>query len=258
MMSHRRKWFTTFTPFPKPISIILGNDSAIAATGTGNISTLTFDSTCWAPALLQDILYVPSLHGNLLSALHMAHCGYELCFANDECHIFDNAGGTACTGHLCGNLYLMDIQTAGSKKIHTTHSDPPPQDNDNVEYALTVHTNMRKMTLAAQHKCLGHPHTDKNDITLDDQGGTTMAHASEEHALTAPLLITSTPSITALRAPTHPTTTHTSIGTHKGGPSLAPLAARGCVRHAQATRLQRQCPGVVLWQLKLVTFRKQT
>ena len=62
----------------------------IAMTSIRSISACTFDRTCWAPALLQDVLYVTCLQGILLSVLHMAHRSYELHFAGDDCHILDN------------------------------------------------------------------------------------------------------------------------------------------------------------------------
>ena len=163
--------------------------------------------------LLQDVLYIPCLQGNLLSVLHMVHCSYKLHFAGNDCCILNNMGRTACTGHLCGNLYLMDIQVATSKKIHVAHLDPAPQDNDKVEFTLTAHTNMCKTILDVQHRCLSHPlinintnmntntnmnmnmntntstNMNKNNLTPNDQGGMTTAHPSKEHALTTSLLI---------------------------------------------------------------------
>jgi hypothetical protein len=99
----------------------------------------------------------------------------------------------ACTGHLCGNLYLTDIQVATSEKICIAHLDPAPQDNDKVEFTLTAHTNMCKTISDVRHRCLSHPLTNtkknKNNLTPDNKGGVTVAHASKEHTLTASLLI---------------------------------------------------------------------
>jgi len=255
-MSHRHEWFTTFTPLPKPISIVLGDNSTIAATGISSISALTFDGTCWAPALLQDILYVPSLHGNLLSVLHMARCGYKLRFAGNNCRILNHAGGTACTGHLHGNLYLMNIQVASSKKIHIAHLGPAPQDNDNVEYALTACTSKCEMISAIRHRCLGHSHTDtdKNNMTFNDQGGTSAAACADKG------LASIIPLLARLKHPSPHHALHTTSVDHDSkssnvrnndldviismhtGLSLTPLAARGHVGSALATRLHRQQP----------------
>ena len=180
-----------FTPLPKPISIILGNDSTIAGTSIGSISTLTFNGTCWAPALLQDVLYVLSLHRNLLSVLHMAHRSYKLHFTGNNCCILNHVGGTACTSHLRGNLYLMDTQVASSKKICVAHLGPIPQDDNNVEYALMACTSTCNIILAMWHKCPSHLHmnTDKNSTIFNNQGGTTAAvHIDKGFAPVIPLV----------------------------------------------------------------------
>jgi len=38
-------------------------------------------------SVLQDILYVPDLYGNLLSVLHLMHCSAKVCFLRENCCI---------------------------------------------------------------------------------------------------------------------------------------------------------------------------
>jgi len=188
----------------------------------------------------------------------MACYSYELCFTGNDCHILNHTGGTACTSHLHGNLYLINIQIAGSKKICATHPKSVPQDNNKVEYALTAHTCMCKTTSATQNQCPSHPHTntDKNNITFDNQGGTTAAaHTDEGFTFIVPLLA-------QLRPPSPHHALHTTSVNHGSessdacnndpdvaismhtGLSITPLAARGHVESALATWLCRQWPDV--------------
>ena len=171
--------------------------------GTSPLSVLTPASGACLPTLLTGLVgHRPYFKMSFMSrAFKAIYCQsyiwhiavYKLHFASDDCHILNNMGRTACTGHLHGNLYLMDIKVTTSEKICIAHLDPAPQDNDKVEFALIACTNTCKTILDAWHRCLGHPlmniNMNKNNLTPDDKGGVTMAHASEERALTASLLI---------------------------------------------------------------------
>ena len=59
--------------------------------------------------VLKDVLYVPSLHRNLISISRLDHDGYECHFGNGKCAIwFDNA----CVGVaiLHNELYLLSLR----------------------------------------------------------------------------------------------------------------------------------------------------
>jgi len=178
-MSPRHEWFTNFTLLPRPVKITLGDDNTITTTGIGTITTCTFNGTCWALALLQDILYIPHLHGNLLSVSHIARCGYETHFASNNCHILDHMGETACTGHLHSNLYVMNIQVASTENAHVTHLDQLSQDEETLKYTLTAHTSTLEASLATRHHCLDQPHTNgvKHKTMFNNQGDT-LLHCS--------------------------------------------------------------------------------
>ena len=70
-MTHNRSWFSHFTPLRSPIAIALGDNSTINGTGVGRVSVYVKVNNSWQRAVLQDVLYVPKLHGNLLSVTHL-------------------------------------------------------------------------------------------------------------------------------------------------------------------------------------------
>jgi len=88
MCSHRG-WFTQFTPLSKHTKVILSDDSAIPATGTGRIKVRMYANGKWVKSVLQDVLYVPDLHGNLLSVSHLARRGAEVRFLGESCHVYN-------------------------------------------------------------------------------------------------------------------------------------------------------------------------
>jgi len=72
MCSHRH-WFRQFTPLPKPIKVVLDDNSSIPATGSRQILVCMNTGNGYKSTVLQDMLYVPDLNGNLLSVSHFAH-----------------------------------------------------------------------------------------------------------------------------------------------------------------------------------------
>jgi hypothetical protein len=69
--------------------VILGDDSAIPATDTGRIKVHMFTNGKWAKTVLQDMLYIPDLHSNLLSVSHLTHHGAEVQFVDEHCHVYN-------------------------------------------------------------------------------------------------------------------------------------------------------------------------
>jgi len=61
------KWFSQFTHLSTPVNITLGDNSSIQGTGIGRITVSMKAAGQWHHAVLQDVLYIPELHGNLLS-----------------------------------------------------------------------------------------------------------------------------------------------------------------------------------------------
>ena len=110
-------WFCQFSPLPKPIKVILGNNSSIPATGQGHILVHMNTSDGHRNAILQDILYVRDLSRNLLSISHFACQGTEMHFVGEGCQILDQHKEITCIGYLQGNLYTMDIKVLTAESV---------------------------------------------------------------------------------------------------------------------------------------------
>jgi hypothetical protein len=140
MCSHRH-WFQSITPLPKPLKVVLGDDSAIAATGIGHVAVRMHNGTRWAPAILQDVLYVPHLHGNILSVSRFARRGCEIRFFGENCSILDQGKVTTCVGNLRSNLYTMNIEVIGAEVTRAARLDPfALEGEDTTEHALIART----------------------------------------------------------------------------------------------------------------------
>ena len=94
--------------------------------GQGRILVCMNTSNGHRNAVLQDVLYVPDLSGNLLSVSHFAHQGTEMHFVGKGCQILDQHKEITYISHLQGNLYTMDIKvlTAESAKLTSVPTFP--------------------------------------------------------------------------------------------------------------------------------------
>jgi hypothetical protein len=154
-------WFTQYSPLISPINIVLSDDSAIPATGVSCVPVHMCANDMWQPAVLQDILYVPALHGNLLSVLQLAHYGAEMHFKGKGCQILDQHKGLTCEGELCGNLYIMGIKAMHPVTARIAIVDEFPDEGEDLsEHTLMVCRHMSKASLDTWHCCLGHLHQD--------------------------------------------------------------------------------------------------
>lgn len=131
-MCSNRGWFTHFTHLANPVNIVLGDNSTIQGTGVGRIAVQMNAEGRWNRAVLQDVLYVPELHGNLLSVSQLARRGADVRFAKGGCQILDQKGTLTCEGNLRGNLYLMPIRVMAteSARVAIAQVSTFPADGD--------------------------------------------------------------------------------------------------------------------------------
>jgi hypothetical protein len=127
MCSHC-SWFTQFSPLSNHTKVILSDDSAILATGMGHVCIRKFARGKWISSVLQDILYVPDLHGNLLSVSHLACHGTEVRFADKHCHIYNKQKSLILKGALLNDLYIMHMKVNGPLAMKLAILDPQPND----------------------------------------------------------------------------------------------------------------------------------
>jgi len=161
-MCAHRDWFHHYSPLVNPMDVVLGDDSAIQATGVGRISVRMHAEGKSSPAVLQDVLHVPELHGNLLSVSHFAKRGSEMRFVGEGCSILDQHKQVACEGDLRGSLYVMRIATLPiSESAHIAVLDSfPAEGEDPPEAALIADNSGPKASVDIWHRRLGHLNTD--------------------------------------------------------------------------------------------------
>jgi hypothetical protein len=88
-MCAHRNWFHQYSSLSSPIDVVLGDDSSIQATSVGRISVCMSANGMSSPAILQNVLHVPELHGNLLSVSQFARHGSEIRFVSKGCSILN-------------------------------------------------------------------------------------------------------------------------------------------------------------------------
>jgi len=161
-MCAHRDWFHHYSPLVNPMDIVLGDDSAIQATGVSRISVRMHAKGKSSPAVLQDVLHVPELHGNLLSVSHFAKRSSEMRFVGEGCSILDQHKRVACEGDLCGSLYVMQITTLPiSESAHIAVLDSFPTEGEDPPEAALIADNLgSKASVNIWHRCLGHLNTD--------------------------------------------------------------------------------------------------
>jgi len=161
-MCTHSNWFHHYSPLVNPMDVILGDDSAIQATGVSCISVCMHAEGKSLPAVLQDVLHVPELHSNLLLVSHFAKCGSEMWFVREGCSILDQHKRVACKGNLRGSLYVMQITTLStSESAHITVLNSfPAKGEDPPEAMLIADNSGLKVTIDTWHRCLGHLNTD--------------------------------------------------------------------------------------------------
>ena len=161
-MCAHHNWFHHYSPLVNPMDVILSDDSAIQATGVGRISVCMHAEGKSSPAVLQDVLHMPELHGNLLSVSHFAKCSSEMQFIREGCSILNQHKRVACEGDLRRSLYVMRITTIStSESAHIVVLDSfPTEGEDPPEAVLIADNSGSKVTINTWHWRLGHLNTD--------------------------------------------------------------------------------------------------
>jgi hypothetical protein len=150
-------WFSHFTPLSRHMKVVLGNNSAIPAVGSGCLNVKMLANGKWINSILQDILYVPDLYGNLLSISHLTLCGTEVCFLSKACQVFDQCKSLILEGGLHNNLYVMNMQVTDYVTANVAQLSPQLMDtNWPLEHALTTCLTTSSAPIKLWHCRLGH------------------------------------------------------------------------------------------------------
>jgi hypothetical protein len=116
-MCSNHDWFLHFSHLPVPMNIALRDNSSIQGTGVGQIGVSMKAAGTWHHAMLQDVLYVPELHRNLLSVSQLARCSADVRFAKGGCQIYNQRGTLTCEGSLrAGTSTLCPFELSHLRK----------------------------------------------------------------------------------------------------------------------------------------------
>jgi hypothetical protein len=139
------------------MKVVLGGNSTIPAIGSGRLNVRMLANGRWINSVLQDILYVLDLYGNLLSVSHLAWRGAEVCFLSEACQVFDQRKSLILEGGLRNNLYVMNMQVMDYVTANMAQLSPHLMDtNLPLECALTTHLTTSSVPIELWHCRLGH------------------------------------------------------------------------------------------------------
>ena len=163
----KRDWFTRFTALALPINIVLGDNSAIHGTGIGRIAVQMMANGKWVRAVLQDVIYVPELHGNILSVSQLTRRGPTfgslrggVKFMTKLAHSPAKAP-SAATSTSCPSA----SKASESARVAIAHLDHFPAYDDDLpstpaDKALVAHGSSSGADALTWHRCLGHLNVD--------------------------------------------------------------------------------------------------
>lgn len=105
-LSSKKEWFSNFSEI-EPRKIYLANNHAIVAKGIGTVHVQLYVNGEKKNGTFREVLYVPELHGNLLSVDKVVACGYDVLFKRTSCIVMNRKGHTIAVATKKGNLYRL-------------------------------------------------------------------------------------------------------------------------------------------------------
>ncbi|KAJ3474092.1 hypothetical protein NLI96_g12653 [Meripilus lineatus] len=162
-MSSHRDWFQSYQCLSNPKSVRLGDAHPIPAPGIGTICLhVRLNDGTDTVVTMQDVYYIPDLHGNLLSVSHFTESGGSVNFAGNTYMLIDMTGKVSITTHKQDSLYVVNAKAVTPESAYITildHSDLVTDPST----ALVVYQakeRVSKADLATWHCHLGHINVD--------------------------------------------------------------------------------------------------
>jgi Pol polyprotein len=156
-MCLHHEWFSSFTPLTKQTMVVLGDNGSIPATGIGCIKVWLCTCTKECHFVLQDVLYVPDLHGNLLSVGQLTKNRAKVSFLDDMCTLCDLQGNILCRVKSHRNLFIMPAETVPQSTCMACLHTFPSEGDELPEQALTtLTTSISKAPISVWHRRLAH------------------------------------------------------------------------------------------------------
>lgn len=121
-----RKAFTTYKNTSQ--SVRIGDDSSLEAIGCGTVDLMVYVSGVEETLKLRNVLHVPDIAINLLSAGRLAEYG-KLVFSKSSCRLFSNSGQVLLEGLRQRQLYYVcQNDEARAMVVKSKRPEPPPVD----------------------------------------------------------------------------------------------------------------------------------
>jgi hypothetical protein len=119
-MCSSRESFVSYRLLTIHKKVHLGTGTIIYAPGIGNISLGFNLGNNTQQGLVQNVYYVPKLHGNLFSLSNLTKRHHKTVFNEYVCQIYNPVGTLTAVAHLHGNMFILDARTSAP-----TYMSPP-------------------------------------------------------------------------------------------------------------------------------------
>ena len=106
-MTAERKGFTWFEPYRKARKVYLGDRRVLRARGQGEVEVTVQTTRGPVKMTMKNVLYVPGLHWNLLSAKATTSLGNRVVFEDNESVI--HSGGKKIVCEFKKGLYVVPV-----------------------------------------------------------------------------------------------------------------------------------------------------
>jgi hypothetical protein len=118
-LSSRKERLNDYTEIP-PRNVYLADNRVIVAKGMGTVRLKLKVNGEERDHILQDVLHVPDLHGNLLSVSKIVACRFEIIFSGSRCIIKSLNGQTVAIATKEQSLYRLVATVQVHDKAHLT------------------------------------------------------------------------------------------------------------------------------------------
>ncbi|GBE82734.1 hypothetical protein SCP_0411190 [Sparassis crispa] len=161
-MTSHREWFVNYRALATSKRVYLGDERFILAIGISQVTLrAAVDHGSTNTGIVQEVLHVPDLNGNLLSVSQFDRNSYDVRFADGTCRISNAQGRLSAIGYMQRNLYVLDVTTQLPERTYILQAeDLPPSYDDSMDdpplHAFVAKETTSSASAQVWHRCLGH------------------------------------------------------------------------------------------------------
>lgn len=152
-MCPTRHAFRTYSTFPNPRKVWLGDCRTIPALGEGMVILESTEKGHSQQTIIQGVLHVPDLDGSLISVSHLTRRKNKVLFEDNDCKILDVSGRKIGSAHLKDGLYILDMKMQLPERLHLSHANPKHAEQPGT---LDAAAQVASASSHLWHKRLGH------------------------------------------------------------------------------------------------------